>query len=114
LTLEGTSSADLDFDGNVNFADLVIFKAAFGSYMPIIDAHDADLNDDGPVNFADLAMFRIAFGTNSVLQGGTTGVVGGTGGGSSNVSLSEPSALGMFAAVGLAIAIGFRRRPKAE
>ena len=57
--------------------------------------------------------------TTRAYRGGTTGVIGGTGTSSSNVSLSEPSTLGMFAiGLGLAIgclglAIGFRRRSKA-
>jgi hypothetical protein len=50
--------ADLDNIGDiVNFADLAIFRAAFGTS----DA-SADLNGSGTVNFADLAIFRILFG----------------------------------------------------
>jgi hypothetical protein len=50
--------------------------------------------------------------TTRAYRGGTTVVTGGTGTSSSNVSLSEPSTLGMFA-IGLGLAIGFRRWPKA-
>lgn len=49
--------ADLDNNGFVNFADLSLFKAAFGSN----DA-DADFDGNGFVNFADLAMFKAMFG----------------------------------------------------
>jgi arylsulfatase A-like enzyme len=48
---------DLDGDGMVNFADLALFRARFGS----ADA-DADFDGNGAVNFADLARFRSAFG----------------------------------------------------
>jgi glucose/arabinose dehydrogenase len=50
---------DGDFDGSgfVNFADLALFRAAFGSADP-----DADLDGNGFVNFADLARFRSLFG----------------------------------------------------
>lgn len=44
--------------GNVNFADLALFRAAFGSSNAA-----ADLNaSGGTVNFADLAVFRALFG----------------------------------------------------
>ncbi|MCC5794518.1 MAG: CotH kinase family protein [Chromatiales bacterium] len=49
--------ADLNGDGVVNFADLALFIAAFGSDDPA-----ADLNGDGIVNFADLALFQLLFG----------------------------------------------------
>jgi hypothetical protein len=111
--------ADLNDDEKVDMMDLFIFKAAFGSYIPEAEAHDADLNDDGSVNFADLAMFKAAFVTSSAYlvtssayQGGTTEVIDSTGTSSSNVSLSEPATLGMFA-IGLGLAIGFRRLSKA-
>jgi len=49
--------ADLNGDGIVNFADLALFRARFGSTDP-----DADFNGDGVVNFADLAIFQELFG----------------------------------------------------
>lgn len=49
--------ADLDDSGFVNFADLSLFKSAFGSN----DA-DADFDGNGFVNFADLAAFKLMFG----------------------------------------------------
>lgn len=48
---------DLDNNGFVNFADLAILQARFGTR----DA-DADLDGNGVVNFADLARFRELFG----------------------------------------------------
>jgi hypothetical protein len=50
---------DADFDGNeiVNFADLALFRARFGTAHP-----DSDFDGNGVVNFADLATFRAAFG----------------------------------------------------
>jgi alpha-tubulin suppressor-like RCC1 family protein len=49
--------ADLNNDNIVNFGDLALFRARFGTS----DA-DADFNGDGAVNFADLAIFRSRFG----------------------------------------------------
>lgn len=49
--------ADLDGNGIVNFGDLALFKAAFGT-----DDADADLDGNGVVNFADLAGFKSLFG----------------------------------------------------
>jgi Thrombospondin type 3 repeat len=50
--------ADLNNDGNVNFSDLALFRAAFGT----VNAN-ADLNGSaGVVNFTDLAIFRALFG----------------------------------------------------
>jgi glucose/arabinose dehydrogenase/PKD repeat protein len=50
--------ADLNQDGNVNFADLALFRAVFGTADP-----DADLNGSGgSVNAGDLAIFRALFG----------------------------------------------------
>lgn len=49
--------ADLDNSGFVNFADLSLFKSAFGSN----DA-DADFDGSGLVNFADLSAFKLMFG----------------------------------------------------
>jgi subtilisin family serine protease len=48
---------DLDNSGFVNFGDLAVFKAAFGTPDP-----DADLDGSGFVNFADLARFKGLFG----------------------------------------------------
>jgi len=49
--------ADLDDSGTVNFADLALFRAAFGSANA-----NADFDGNGVVNFADLAVFRRLFG----------------------------------------------------
>ncbi len=49
--------ADLNNDGFVNFADLGLFKLAFGSSDPV-----ADFDESGFVNFSDLAIMRTAFG----------------------------------------------------
>ncbi len=49
--------ADLDNNGFVSFADLALFKAAFGTS----DA-DADLDGSGFVSFADLDRFKALFG----------------------------------------------------
>jgi hypothetical protein len=43
--------------GSVNFSDLALFRAAFGTTNP-----DADFNTSGSVNFSDLALFRAMFG----------------------------------------------------
>jgi hypothetical protein len=48
---------DLNNDGQVNFADLSVFRTRFMTSNP-----DADFNGDGIVNFADLARFRQLFG----------------------------------------------------
>jgi hypothetical protein len=48
---------DLDNDGQVNFADLAVFRTRF-----MTGNADADFNGDGIVNFADLARFRQLFG----------------------------------------------------
>ncbi|MBL8225038.1 MAG: thrombospondin type 3 repeat-containing protein [Chromatiales bacterium] len=48
---------DLNNDGQVNFADLAVFRTLFMTSNP-----DADFNGDGIVNFADLARFRQLFG----------------------------------------------------
>jgi hypothetical protein len=49
--------ADLNNDGQVNFADLALFRSAFGT-----TGAAADLDGSGGVNFADLALFRGLFG----------------------------------------------------
>jgi hypothetical protein len=49
--------ADLDNNGRVNFADLAMFRSAFGTADP-----DCDLNGDGRVNFTDLAALKSLFG----------------------------------------------------
>ncbi len=49
--------ADLDDNGFVNFADLSLFKSAFGS-----NNADADFDGNGFVNFADLSAFKLMFG----------------------------------------------------
>ena len=50
--------ADLDNSGGVvNFGDLALFKAAFGTADP-----DADFNGDGTVNLSDFSIFRSSFG----------------------------------------------------
>jgi hypothetical protein len=49
--------ADLDNSGLVNFADLALFRLAFGSSNP-----HADFDGNAVVNFADLASFRQMFG----------------------------------------------------
>lgn len=48
--------ADLNNDGDVNLADMVAFRAAFGSTDP-----HADFDHSGSVNFGDLTMFRQMF-----------------------------------------------------
>lgn len=48
---------DLDNSGFVNFADLALFKSAFGT-----DDADADFDGNSFVNFADLAVFKTLFG----------------------------------------------------
>jgi hypothetical protein len=50
--------ADLDNSGVVNFADLALFRQAFGGAA---NPH-ADFSGDGLVNFADLAIFKSFFG----------------------------------------------------
>ncbi len=49
--------ADLDNNGIVSFADLNLFKSAFGSHD-----HDADFDGNGSVSFKDLKIFRSLFG----------------------------------------------------
>jgi len=62
LTLSVPIPGDLNGDGLVNFGDLAILRAAFGTaegdenYNPA-----ADLDNDGRVNFSDLRFFRLFF-----------------------------------------------------
>jgi dienelactone hydrolase len=49
--------ADLDNNGSVSFADLDLFRSAFGTNNP-----HADLDGNGSVSFADLDIFRSLFG----------------------------------------------------
>jgi endo-1,4-beta-D-glucanase Y len=49
--------ADLNNDGSVSFADLDLFKSAFGT-----NNTDADLDGNGSVSFNDLNIFRALFG----------------------------------------------------
>ena len=49
--------ADLDESGFVNFTDLAMFRAAFGTTDP-----EANFDGVGIVNFGDLATFRALFG----------------------------------------------------
>ena len=60
-TTEG--NPDLNDDGQVNFADFLIFAAAFGKDMGDEGYNSkADLNGDNAVNFADFLLFAAAFG----------------------------------------------------
>ena len=108
--------ADLNDDGAVNFSDLFLFKTIFGSAVPVFSVSDADLNDDGIVNVIDLGLLKAAFNSTSGVYPRGTALISATGPKAdaigNNVSLSEPSTLGMFA-LGFAFAIGFRRWPKA-
>jgi hypothetical protein len=54
------NACDADFDGNgfVNFADLGLFKSAFGTINS-----DADFDGNGFVNFSDLGTFKALFGS---------------------------------------------------
>ena len=49
--------ADIDNNGIVNFADVAVLRAAFGTASA-----SADLNSDGVVNFLDLAFLKSRFG----------------------------------------------------
>ncbi|MEZ5566492.1 MAG: thrombospondin type 3 repeat-containing protein [Gammaproteobacteria bacterium] len=49
--------ADLDNDDKINFADLAIFRQAFGTTNA-----DANFDSVGTVNFADLVILRSSFG----------------------------------------------------
>ena len=58
-----TSPADFDGDGEVGFADFIIFARGFGSadQDPDFDAR-LDLNDSGTVDFQDFILFARLFG----------------------------------------------------
>lgn len=60
-----TNQSDFNRDGNTDFADMIVFDAAFGKtlenskyYLP------ADFNRDGKVDFADMVVFDKEFGSN--------------------------------------------------
>lgn len=53
-------TGDLNSDGAVNTADLVIFLSRFGSNVPTGDA--ADFNSDGTINSLDLVLFLSRYG----------------------------------------------------
>ena len=60
-TTEG--DPDLNADGQVDFADFLLFAAAFGKDMGDEGYNSkADLNGDDAVNFADFLLFAAAFG----------------------------------------------------
>ena len=60
-TTEG--DPDLNADGQVDFADFLLFAAAFGKGMGDEGYNSkADLNGDNAVNFADFLLFAAAFG----------------------------------------------------
>lgn len=60
-TTEG--NPDLNADGEVNFADFLLFAAAFGKGVGDEGYNSkADLNGDDEVNFADFLLFAAAFG----------------------------------------------------
>jgi hypothetical protein len=54
----------------VNFGDLALLRANFGSSCPPGTSCPGDINKDGFVNFADLAQLRANFGSVR-LPGGT-------------------------------------------
>ena len=56
-------SSDFDGDGNVNFADFLIFAGKFGSRRGQ-ERYDArcDLNGDGAIDFDDFLIFAASFG----------------------------------------------------
>ena len=57
-------SPDFNGDGNVNFADFLIFAGKYGSRIGQ-DRYDArcDLNADGQIDFADFLIFAASFGS---------------------------------------------------
>ena len=56
-------SPDFNGDGNVNFADFILFVGKYGSRLGQ-DRYDArcDLNADGQIDFADFLIFAASFG----------------------------------------------------
>jgi hypothetical protein len=58
--LSGTCLGDLNFDGTINTADLLLFLGAFGCNSDCI----ADLDGNLVVNTSDLLLFLGLFGTN--------------------------------------------------
>jgi hypothetical protein len=82
------STADADFDGDVDGSDFLVWQRNFGTTIPTTSPHtdriavgDADLN--GVVNNADLLMWRRAQNANAT---------------SANTAVPEPGALAMAAA----------------
>ena len=55
-------TADLNHDGSVNFLDLGILKAKFGTACVPGVACPGDINKDGSVNFLDLGLLKANFG----------------------------------------------------
>ncbi len=57
-------SPDIDGDGNVNFADFILFAGKYGSRIGQ-DRYDprCDLNGDGQIDFADFLIFAADFGS---------------------------------------------------
>jgi hypothetical protein len=54
---------DLNQDGGVNFGDLALLRANFGSVCTPGTSCPGDINKDNAVNFGDLALLRANFGT---------------------------------------------------
>jgi hypothetical protein len=54
---------DLNQDGAVNFGDLAMLRANFGSSCSPGTSCPGDITKDGFVNFADLAQLRANFGS---------------------------------------------------
>jgi hypothetical protein len=65
-----TCTADFSDDGMVNFADLALLRANFGTNCNLLPPGQecvGDANEDGLVNFADLARLRSEFGRSDCL-----------------------------------------------
>jgi serine protease AprX len=70
LSCTNTCLADFSDDGVVNFADLALLRANFGtdcSLLPPEQVCVGDANGDGLVNFGDLAQLRSDFGRSDCL-----------------------------------------------